>query len=83
MRAAVAAKRALAVSTAKPYAAMIASNELSLRRTQAGRLALSFPARRDGSGREHFYIRPIDDDARREIENAVFTALRLEEDTRR
>ena len=37
---------------------------VTLRRTRDGRLALSFPARRDGRGRTHPVVRPVDDDAR-------------------
>lgn len=50
---------------------------LTLRRTRARRFALSFPSRRDGSGRERFYARPLNDRARRQIEHAVFGALNL------
>ena len=52
---------------------------VTLRRTAHGRLALSFPARRDASGRQHAYVQPLDDRARREIERQVFMALGLEE----
>ena len=52
---------------------------LAVRRTLDGRLVLSFPARTDGAGRQHFYVRPLDDCARREIEEAVFRALGLEQ----
>jgi DNA-binding cell septation regulator SpoVG len=45
---------------------------VTLRRTAEGRLALSFPERRDGKGRSHSVVRPIDDVARRAIEAAVF-----------
>ena len=38
---------------------------ISLRRTRAGRLALSFPARRDADGHNHPIIRPLDDSERR------------------
>ena len=51
---------------------------LSLRRTLDGRMALSFPARVDSAGRQHPYIRPLDDSARREIESEVFKHLGLE-----
>lgn len=49
---------------------------LTLRRTAQGRLALSFPARRDRRGRDHHVVRPLDDQSRREIEGLVLTALR-------
>lgn len=45
---------------------------ITVRRTVEGRIALSFPERRDGQGRRHPVVRPIDDAARRAIEAAVF-----------
>ena len=53
---------------------------LTIRRTRAGRHAVSFPSRRDGSGRERFYVRPIDDQARREIERQILGALQFGEE---
>ncbi len=55
----------------------------TLRRTTEGRLALSFPSRRDGRGQKHPLIRPLNDAARRDIERQVFQALGLEEEARR
>ena len=52
---------------------------IAVRRTVDGRLTLSFPARQDSHGRRHFYHRPLDDCARREIEARVFRALGLGE----
>ena len=52
---------------------------LALRRTADGRLSLSFPARRDTAGKQHPYLRPVDDAARRDIEHQIFTALGLGE----
>ena len=52
---------------------------ITLRRTLDGRLALSFPSRRDSSGRQHPIVRPLDDRARREIETQIFAALGLGE----
>ncbi len=46
-----------------------------LRRTADGRFALSFPSRTDRSGRRHPYIRPVDDDARRQIEAKILGEL--------
>ena len=46
-----------------------------LRRTAEGRFALSFPARTDRSGRRHSYIRPVSDDARRDIEAKILGEL--------
>jgi DNA-binding cell septation regulator SpoVG len=50
---------------------------VAVRRTLDGRLVLSFPSRRDGQGRRHAYVRPLDDDARRHVEHQVFEALGL------
>ena len=52
---------------------------ITLRRTMDGRLTLSFPARRDRSGREQPYIRPLDRVARREVEYQILRALGLQE----
>jgi len=52
---------------------------LAVRRTADGRFTLSFPARRDASGQQHYYLRPLDDAARRDIEFQVFRALGLKE----
>ena len=54
---------------------------IALRRTLDGRPVLAFPARRDARGRQHSLFRPINDEARREIERQVFAALGIEEDT--
>ena len=48
---------------------------ISIRRTAAGRLTLSFPRRFDRRGRKHYYSQPIDDDARRSIESRVFEQI--------
>ncbi len=53
---------------------------IAVRRTLDGRLTLSYPARRDSSGRKHFLIRPLDDAGRRLIEFEVLKALGLEGD---
>lgn len=45
---------------------------VTVRRTAAGKLALSFPERRDRKGRAHPVVRPVDDQARRRIEAVVF-----------
>ena len=46
-----------------------------LRRTADGRFALSFPARDDGTGKRHPYVRPVDDAARTAIERTLFAQL--------
>ena len=51
---------------------------VAVRRTLDGRVALSFPARQDGRHRRHFYVRPLDDCTRREIEGQVLAALGFE-----
>jgi DNA-binding cell septation regulator SpoVG len=48
---------------------------VTLRRTAAGRFALSFPVRTSRSGERHALVRPVDDDARRAIERMVFAEL--------
>jgi len=50
---------------------------ITLRRTRDGRLVLSFPERVDGQGRRHALVRPVNTDARRAIEAAIFDALGL------
>ena len=56
---------------------------LTLRRTATGRLTLSFPARRDDAGRQHPYVRPLDDEARRDVEEQVLHALGFDGQQRR
>lgn len=50
-------------------------DSVALRRTASGRLALSFPTRRDAGGREHAFVYPTDPDTRRAIEAQVIDAL--------
>ena len=45
---------------------------LTVRRTADGRLTISYPQRRDGKGRRHPIVRPVDDAARLRIERAIF-----------
>jgi len=52
---------------------------LTLRRTRGGPLTVSFPARKDGAGREHPFLRPLTSAARHRIEAQVFAALGLAE----
>ena len=56
---------------------------LSLRRTADGRTVVSFPARRDATGQQHFYVQPLGDEARRDIEFQILKALGLGETTAR
>ena len=45
---------------------------ITVRRTAAGQLVLSFPERRDQKGRSHAVVQPADQSARRELEAAIF-----------
>lgn len=56
---------------------------VTVRRTESGRLALSFPERRDRQGRRHSVVRPIDDEARRAIEAVVFAQATLRSEVER
>ena len=51
---------------------------ITLRRTAAGRLTLSFPARKDRSGVIHPFLKPLDDATRVEIERQILGQLALE-----
>lgn len=55
-------------------------DNVTLRRTLDGRFALSWPARTDRSGRRHSTVRPVDDEARKQIEQQVFAELGQRED---
>ena len=48
---------------------------LTLRRTAAGKFAISFPSRTDRAGRKHALIRPADDAARKDIEAELLWQL--------
>ena len=50
---------------------------VGVRRTREGRLALSWPARTDADGRRHPLVRPIDQEARLDLEAQVLAALGL------
>jgi DNA-binding cell septation regulator SpoVG len=52
---------------------------VTLRRHADGRLGLTYPERTDRAGRRHPLVRPIDDAARREIEDAVLRELTRQE----
>jgi hypothetical protein len=53
--------------------------DLVVRRTASGRLTVVFPTRRDGSGREHQLVRPVDRAAREAIRQQVLAAAGLED----
>lgn len=46
-----------------------------IRRTLRGELTLSWPARKDSRGRLHHHVRPVDDDARIELEGELLAHL--------
>jgi DNA-binding cell septation regulator SpoVG len=48
---------------------------ITVRRTADGRVALSFPERRTSSGGAYPYMRPIDEAARNDIENAILHSI--------
>ena len=52
---------------------------VTLRRTLDGDLTLSYPARRDGAGRDHPYIRPLNGEVRQAIEAQILEALDIGE----
>src|SRR4029453_18848140 len=51
---------------------------VALRRIANGRRALSFPGRTDSAGTQRFYVQPLDDRTRKEIEAGVFAALGID-----
>ncbi len=65
------------------FADLLLLDGITLRVTEAGKHALSFPCRTDSAGRRHPYFRPQDDRARRIIEDAVFATLGVEREARR
>ena len=52
---------------------------VTLRRHADGRLGLTYPERTDRAGRRHPLVRPVDDAARREIEEQVLRELNRQE----
>ncbi len=50
-------------------------NCLAVRRTAAGRYALSFPCRTDANGNMHPYYQPLEEGTRRAIEESVIDEL--------
>ena len=51
---------------------------IMLRETRAGRTTLSWPSRRDRAGREHSIVAPLDEPARRRLEEQLFRALNVD-----
>jgi hypothetical protein len=62
------------------FADLLLLDGVTLRVTESGRHALSFPCRTDARGHRHPYFRPQDDRARRVIERAVFNVLGVEQE---
>lgn len=62
------------------FADLLLLDGVTLRVTESGRHALSFPCRTDARGHRHPYFRPQDDRARRVIERAVFDILGVEQE---
>jgi hypothetical protein len=52
---------------------------VTLRRRVDGTLGLSWPERTDRAGRRHALLRPLDDNARRELEAAVLAEISRQE----
>lgn len=52
---------------------------IAFRKTLEGKPTLSFPCRKDGNGNKHFYIQPLDNKTRREVERQVFSHLGIKD----
>jgi hypothetical protein len=76
-------KRGLLGFITLTFADMLLLDGVTLRLTESGRHALSFPCRSDSRGARHPYFRPLDDRARTVIENAIFNVLGIEREARR
>ena len=50
-------------------------DSITVRRAANGQLALGFPGRRDGGGRQRYFVRPLTDAVRVEVEAQVFAQL--------
>jgi DNA-binding cell septation regulator SpoVG len=64
------------------YYGSLVIDGITVRRTTEGRITLSYPERRDGKGRRHSIVRPVDDSARREIERVVLGQATLVNEVR-
>jgi DNA-binding cell septation regulator SpoVG len=51
---------------------------IALRQTADGRFVVSFPSRTDRLGRQHHYLRPLDDETREQIEQQILACLARE-----
>jgi len=56
---------------------------VAVRRTLDGRYTLSFPGRQAHGGRRHFWVRPVTDAARLEIEHQVLGAIGIADEVSR
>jgi DNA-binding cell septation regulator SpoVG len=63
------------------YGALLIDN-ITLRKTSEGRLALSFPSRTAKNGQKHAVVRPVDNDARVAIEREILGQLGQREEVR-
>ena len=77
------AKRGLLGFVTLTFADLLLLDGVTLRVTESGRHALSFPCRTDSRGVRHPYFRPLDDRARRVIEDAVFAVLGITREVQR
>lgn len=50
---------------------------VALRRSFDGDLVFSWPARKDGAGKLHHHVRPLDDESRQAVEGQLLYELRL------
>jgi DNA-binding cell septation regulator SpoVG len=57
------------------FAGALRIDGIAVRRTLDGRVVLSFPERRDASGRRHPIVRPLDAACRAAIEAQIFALL--------
>ncbi len=48
---------------------------ISVRVSLKGQIILSYPGKRDVHGERHSFVRPVNDEVRREIERRVIVAL--------
>ena len=55
----------------------------ALRRTLEGALIVSFPGRRDRKGSLHYFVRPLNDRVRRDLQRQIVEALGIEDVQRR
>ncbi|MBL8899939.1 MAG: hypothetical protein JNM84_20070 [Planctomycetes bacterium] len=62
---------------------LIQLDGVTVRYTEAGRLALSFPSKSSRSGKQHSVVRPRDQAARAAIERTILDALGIREEAQR